>query len=97
MVDAIALAYSSRDTECPIGVKAHLTRAVTSLWVWTKGVVKYLYCSWMVFAEYLRQILQFGHYPYSSYHRPPHRPGLAVHMLVVLSYYMYAFDMTIMS
>lgn len=38
VVDAIALAYCSWGMECPIGVRAHLTRAVASLWVWTKGV-----------------------------------------------------------
>lgn len=38
VVDAIALAYSSRGMECPIGVRAHSTRAVSSLWAWTKGI-----------------------------------------------------------
>ncbi len=36
-VEAIALAYSSRGMECPIGVRAHSTRVVASLWAWTKG------------------------------------------------------------
>ncbi len=37
VVEAIALAYSSQGMECPIGVRAHSTRAVGSLWAWTKG------------------------------------------------------------
>ncbi len=37
LVKAIALAYLSQGMQCPIGVRAHLTRAVASSWAWTKG------------------------------------------------------------
>ncbi len=32
IVDAIALAYSSKGVECPIGVRAHSTRRLASSW-----------------------------------------------------------------
>ncbi len=59
VVEAIALAYSSQGMECPIGVRAHSTRAVGSLWAWTKGSSIKDICmgGWMDFTEYLRQIL----------------------------------------
>ncbi len=37
IVDAITLAYSSLGLHCPIGVRAHSTRGVASLWAWSSG------------------------------------------------------------
>ncbi len=38
LVDAITLAYSSSGLQCPIGVRAHSTRSITSSWAWSSGV-----------------------------------------------------------
>jgi len=38
IVDAIALAYTSRGLQCPLGVRAHSTRGVASSWAWSSGV-----------------------------------------------------------
>ncbi len=38
IVDAIALAYSSKGAECPIGVRAHSTRGLASSWAWANGM-----------------------------------------------------------
>ncbi len=37
IVDAIALAYASEGLQCPIGVRAHSTRGMTSSWAWSSG------------------------------------------------------------
>ncbi len=37
-VEAIALAYSSKGVECPIGVRAHSTRGLWSSWAWANGI-----------------------------------------------------------
>ncbi len=34
----IALAYSSKGVECPIGVRAHSTRGLASSWAWANGI-----------------------------------------------------------
>ncbi|CAM4648922.1 unnamed protein product [Leuciscus chuanchicus] len=38
IVDAIALAYTSKGLQCPIGVKAHSTRGMASSWAWSSGI-----------------------------------------------------------
>ncbi len=38
IVDAVMLAYSSLDLQCPIGVRAHSTRGIASSWAWSSGV-----------------------------------------------------------
>ncbi len=38
IVDAVSLAYSSLGLQCPIGVRAHSTRGITSLWAWSSSV-----------------------------------------------------------
>ncbi len=38
LVDAITLAYSSVESQCPIGVRAHSTRGIASSWAWSSGV-----------------------------------------------------------
>ncbi len=38
LVDAITLVYSSLGLQCPIGVRAHSTRGITSSWAWSSGV-----------------------------------------------------------
>ncbi|KAL0152042.1 hypothetical protein M9458_052646, partial [Cirrhinus mrigala] len=38
IVDAIALAYSSKGVECPIGVCAFSTRGLASSWAWANGI-----------------------------------------------------------
>ncbi|XP_048019539.1 uncharacterized protein LOC125250806 [Megalobrama amblycephala] len=38
IVDAINLCYSSLGADCPIGVRAHSTRGMTSSWAWSNGV-----------------------------------------------------------
>ncbi len=38
IVDAIALAYSSKGAECLIGVQAHSTRGLASSWDWANGI-----------------------------------------------------------
>ncbi len=38
LVDAITLAYSSLGLQCPIGVRAHSTRGITSSWAWSSRV-----------------------------------------------------------
>ncbi|KAI2649139.1 Leucine--tRNA ligase [Labeo rohita] len=38
IVDAVALAYSSKGVECPIGVCAHSTRGLASSWAWANGI-----------------------------------------------------------
>ncbi|CAM4284410.1 unnamed protein product [Leuciscus chuanchicus] len=36
IVDAIALAYTSKGMQCPLGVRAHSTRSMASSWAWSK-------------------------------------------------------------
>ena len=38
IVDAIALAYTSKGLQCPLGVKAHSTRGMASSWAWSSGI-----------------------------------------------------------
>ncbi len=38
IVDAVMLAYSSLGLQCPIGVRAHSTRGISSSWAWSSGV-----------------------------------------------------------
>ncbi len=38
IVDAIALAYSSKGVECSTGVRAHSTRRLPSSWAWANGI-----------------------------------------------------------
>ncbi|KAI2658175.1 Transposon Tf2-8 polyprotein [Labeo rohita] len=38
IVEAIALAYASRNEACPWGVHAHSTRKMASSWAWAKGM-----------------------------------------------------------
>ncbi len=38
IVDAVMLAYSSLGLQCPIGVRAHSTRGISSSWTWSSGV-----------------------------------------------------------
>ncbi len=38
IVDAIALAYSSKGMECPIAVRAHSTRGLVFSWAWANGI-----------------------------------------------------------
>ncbi len=38
IVDAVMLAYSSLGLQCPIGVRAHATRGISSSWAWSSGV-----------------------------------------------------------
>ncbi|KAL0148789.1 hypothetical protein M9458_055967 [Cirrhinus mrigala] len=38
IVDAIMLAYSSLGLQCPVRVRAHSTRGMTSSWAWSSGV-----------------------------------------------------------
>ena len=38
IVDAIALAYASKDMQCPLGVRAHSTRGMASSWAWSSGI-----------------------------------------------------------
>ncbi|XDV28074.1 hypothetical protein PO909_031470 [Leuciscus waleckii] len=38
IVDAIALAYTSKGLQCPIGVKVHSTRGMASSWAWSSGI-----------------------------------------------------------
>ncbi len=38
LVDAITLAYSSVGFQCPIIVRAHSTRGISSSWAWSSGV-----------------------------------------------------------
>ncbi|CAM4659841.1 unnamed protein product [Leuciscus chuanchicus] len=35
VVDAIALAYTTKGMQCPLGVKAHSTRSMASSWAWS--------------------------------------------------------------
>jgi len=34
IVYAIALAYTSKGVQCPLGLRAHTTRGMASLWTW---------------------------------------------------------------
>ena len=38
VVDAIALAYTTKGFQCPLGVRAHSTRGVASSWAWSSGI-----------------------------------------------------------
>ncbi|CAM4719244.1 unnamed protein product [Leuciscus chuanchicus] len=38
IVDAIALAYTTKGLQCPLGVRAHSTRSVASSWAWSSGI-----------------------------------------------------------
>ncbi|XDV27979.1 hypothetical protein PO909_031413 [Leuciscus waleckii] len=38
IVDAIAMAYRSKNLHCPLGVRAHSTRGMASSWAWSRGV-----------------------------------------------------------
>lgn len=38
IVDAIALAYTSAGLQCPIGVRAHSTRAMAFSWAWSSAI-----------------------------------------------------------
>ncbi len=38
IVDAVTLVYSSLGLQCPIGLRAHSTRGIISLWAWSNGV-----------------------------------------------------------
>ena len=38
IVDAIALAYTSKGLQCPLGVKAHSTRGMALSWAWSSGI-----------------------------------------------------------
>ncbi len=38
IVDAVMLAYSSLGLQCPIAVRAHSTRGISSSWAWSSGV-----------------------------------------------------------
>ena len=38
IVDAIALAYTVKGLQCPLGVRAHSTRDVASSWAWSSGI-----------------------------------------------------------
>ncbi len=38
IVDAIALAYSSKGVGCPIGIQAHSTRGLVSSWAWANAI-----------------------------------------------------------
>ncbi len=38
IVDAIALAYSSQNVECPTGLRAHSTRGIASSYAWANGI-----------------------------------------------------------
>ena len=38
IVDAIALAYTVKGLQCPLGVRAHSTRGVASSWAWSSGI-----------------------------------------------------------
>ncbi|CAM4579207.1 unnamed protein product [Leuciscus chuanchicus] len=37
VVDAIALAYTTKGMQCPLGVKAHSTRSMASSWAWSNS------------------------------------------------------------
>ena len=38
IVDAIALAYTSKGMQCPLGVRAHSTRSMASSWAWSSAI-----------------------------------------------------------
>ena len=38
IVDAIALAYTSKGLQCPLGVRAHSTRGMALSWAWYSGI-----------------------------------------------------------
>ncbi len=38
IIDAITLLYSSVGQQCPVAVRAHSTRGITSSWAWSSGV-----------------------------------------------------------
>lgn len=38
IVEAICLAYTSQEADCPIGVHIHSTRSLASSWAWSKGM-----------------------------------------------------------
>jgi hypothetical protein len=38
IVDTIAMAYTTKGLECPLGVRAHSTRGMASSWAWSSGI-----------------------------------------------------------
>ncbi len=38
IVDAITAAYTSQGLECPLHIRGHSTRAITSSWAWSRGM-----------------------------------------------------------
>ncbi|CAM4548218.1 unnamed protein product [Leuciscus chuanchicus] len=69
IVDAIALAYTSRGLQCPIGVKAHSTRGMASSWAWSSGIALQNICmaaGWASPSTFISSVQQKRSNPESS-------------------------------